>query len=212
MRRLEEEPVDTGATPSRFTTKRKIALGLGGVAALGIVGGVVLGKAAKTKEDDAFSLCPNPTTPCADAMRADGLIDDARSKALTANIAFGVAGAAAIGAAVLWFTGAPATTETSVAIVPAAHSATFAVSGRVLMKRLVLLALLASACHIGDVTFTPLGGGDVDDPTGTRRQARYDALPGPVPQSRGFAAAEGAGILSSTRRPMASSPRLKGAR
>ena len=125
-----DEPVDTTPTPSSFTTKRKIALGLGGVAALGIVGGVVLGKAAKTKEDDAFSLCPDPAMPCADAMRADALIDSARSKALTANIAFGVAGAAAIGAAVLWFTGAPSTSETSVAIVPSAHSTTIAVSGR----------------------------------------------------------------------------------
>jgi hypothetical protein len=31
---------------------------------------------------------------------------------------------------VLWFTGAPATTETSVAIIPSAHATTFAVSGR----------------------------------------------------------------------------------
>ncbi|NVB77056.1 MAG: hypothetical protein HOV81_01555 [Kofleriaceae bacterium] len=121
------EPVDH---PSTFTTKRKIALGVGGVAALGVVGGILFGKKAQRLEDDAYALCPDPATPCGNAAGAQGKLSSAQDKALFANVAFGVAGAAAIGAVVLWFTGAPDTAETSVAIVPSTHGTTFAVTGR----------------------------------------------------------------------------------
>jgi len=42
--------------------------------------------------------------PCEQAARANELLDSGRSRALGANIAFGLAA----GAGVLWFTGAPA--------------------------------------------------------------------------------------------------------
>jgi len=106
-----------GGAPSAFTGKRKLALGLAGVGLVAIGGGVVLGLSAKGLEDDAFALCPDPATPCADAAEAQDLTDRAGSRALFANVAYGVGGAAIVGAAVLWFTGAPAKSD-RVAVAP----------------------------------------------------------------------------------------------
>ena len=52
------------------------------------------------------------------------LVDRAASRARLANISFGVAGAAVIGAAVLWFTGAPRVREARIAITPSAGTTT----------------------------------------------------------------------------------------
>lgn len=109
--------VDTGS-PSMFTGKRKLALGLGGVGLVAIGAGVGLGLSAKGLQDDAYALCPDPAQPCGDAAKAQDLTDRANSRALYANIAYGVGGAAIVGAAVLWFTGAPAKSADAVAITP----------------------------------------------------------------------------------------------
>jgi len=69
------------------------------------VAGVVLGLSASAKQDDAHKLCPNMATPCAQADRANALLSTGRSRAVEANVAFGIGAAAAIGAGVLWFTG-----------------------------------------------------------------------------------------------------------
>jgi hypothetical protein len=53
--------------------------------------------------------------PCQEAPAANDRNQSARSRALDANIAFAVAGGAAIGAAVLWLTGTP---ESRVAVTP----------------------------------------------------------------------------------------------
>ena len=110
-------PIEGGGAPSMFTGKRKIALGLAGVGVAAIGAGIGLGLSAKGLEDDALALCPDPATPCADAAEAQDLADQGASRALVANIAYGVGGAAIVGAAVLWFTGAPPKAET-VAIAP----------------------------------------------------------------------------------------------
>lgn len=115
-----EEP-ETPAGPSMWTGKRKAAAALGGVAVASVVVGALLGKQATGKKDDAYALCPDPKTACAQADQANTLLDAADGRALGANICFGVAAAAAIGAGVLWFTGAPKP-ESSVAIVPGASS------------------------------------------------------------------------------------------
>lgn len=117
------QPAQRGddAPQSMFTTRRKIALGVAGASVIGIAAGVVLGNGAKGKEDDAFKLCPDPTMVCAQAAQANSLIQSSHSWALGANVAYGVAAAAAIGAGVLWFTGAPSAsnTETSrVSVMP----------------------------------------------------------------------------------------------
>jgi hypothetical protein len=88
-----------------------------------VVTGALLGASANSKRDDAFRRCPSPATPCADADQATAVLAASHSRALEANIAFGIAAAAAIGAAALWFTGAPdATSPTRIGVVPSAAS------------------------------------------------------------------------------------------
>jgi hypothetical protein len=99
----------------RFTGRRKIALAVGGVGLLAASAGMVLGVQSGGLDDDTYALCPSPSSPCSDAPEANDLNQRARSRALQANIAYGVAGGAAIAAAVLWLTGAP---ESRVAITP----------------------------------------------------------------------------------------------
>jgi len=126
-----EEHDTVAPQPSMWTGKRKAAVGLGAVAVVGVVAGALLGSSAKGKQNNAYSLCPDPMTPCTDAVQANQLISDGKSLALDANIAFGVAGVAAIAAGVLWFTGAPEHAH-GLAIVPHAASdrAGLAVVGR----------------------------------------------------------------------------------
>lgn len=99
---------DDHPTPSRFTTRRKFALAVaaGGLVAVGA--GIAFGVRSNGFEDDAAELCPTGVcaTP-AEADRANDLVDKAESNATYANIAFGVGAAAAVGAVVLWLTGAP---------------------------------------------------------------------------------------------------------
>jgi hypothetical protein len=106
-------------TPSMFTGKRKAALGVAGVGVVALAGGIVFGMQAKSLQSEAEELCPNPVG-CANAAEAQEKNDSGHSKALLANVAFGVGGAAVIGAAVLWFTGAPKATsaEESVGVAP----------------------------------------------------------------------------------------------
>jgi hypothetical protein len=125
----EDEGPERAPTSSSFTTKRKIALGVAaGAVAIGVVG-AVLGSSAKAKQSDAEKLCgPDPAVTCASADQANKLIKDGRSLALDANIAFGVAGAAAVVAGVLWFTGAPEARHVAVTITPQGTS--FAITGK----------------------------------------------------------------------------------
>jgi hypothetical protein len=100
-------------SPSMWTGRRKVALGIGGVAVGAFVAGAVLGSGANGLEDDAYLLCPDPQLACPSADRANDLIERAESRSLYANVAFGVGVGAAIGAAVLWFTGAPSSAESA---------------------------------------------------------------------------------------------------
>ena len=115
-----------------WTARRKVAIGAGGVAVVGLAAGIVLGVQAKGKQSDAHALCPDRQTPCAGADQAESLISTAQGRALGANVAFGVAGAAVIVAGVLWFTGAPERPSRGVAIVPsvASDTAQLTVMGR----------------------------------------------------------------------------------
>lgn len=110
---------ETSAPPSAWTGKRKAAAVAAGVALIGATGGAVLGVLSNHAQDDANRLCPQKL--CAnsgDATTATTDIHTAQSRALQANIAFGVAAAAVIGAGVLWLSGAPEHAH-GVAIAPA---------------------------------------------------------------------------------------------
>jgi len=91
---------------------------MAGASAAGLAAGIVLGTQATSKRDEAHQHCASTQTPCADAALANKLIDEAKGRALGANIAFGVAGALAIGAGILWFTGASETQARHVAVAP----------------------------------------------------------------------------------------------
>jgi hypothetical protein len=104
-------PPPTPASP-RFTPRRKIALAAGGVGVAAFAAGAILGVKARSLADDALTLCPMPTS-CATPKEANDLNQRARSRATLANVSYGVAAAAAVGAAVLWFTGAPHAAESS---------------------------------------------------------------------------------------------------
>lgn len=109
---------ETAVSPSMWTTKRKIAIGMAGGSAAGLAAGIVFGTQAKSKRDEAHQHCADTQTPCADADIANKLIDEAQGRALGANIAFGVATTMAIGAGVLWFTGAAEAPGRHVAVAP----------------------------------------------------------------------------------------------
>lgn len=88
-----------------FTTRRKIAFGVFGAAAIVAVTGAVFGESAKGQQSEAYRRCAEPATPCTQADQAEALIESGQRRALVANVAFGVAAAGAIGAGVLWLTG-----------------------------------------------------------------------------------------------------------
>jgi tetratricopeptide (TPR) repeat protein len=101
--RVDEKPEVTAT--SRWTGKRKLAVGLalGGVAALGA--GTVFAVQNQGYKDDASKLCPS--SPCDKADQANALSDRAGTRATLANISFGVGAGLVAGAVVLWFVGAP---------------------------------------------------------------------------------------------------------
>lgn len=109
----EPEAVATSANeeaneaPSAFTPRRKLALATAGVAVVALAGGLWLGNEAQRLESEAALLCPDPGAACPNGVQASERSERAGSRALFANVAYGVAGAAAITAAALWLTGAP---------------------------------------------------------------------------------------------------------
>ena len=127
-------PAPTSPSPppesSSWTGKRKVGVAMAGVAVLAGIGGVIFGEMANSKLADADAQCdPQRICPSAAALKAAN--DDhsaATARALDANIAFGVAGAAAITAGILWLTGAPE--RQSVAVGVAHGSAVLTLSGR----------------------------------------------------------------------------------
>jgi hypothetical protein len=96
---------DQGAT-SRFTGRRKAAIGVGAIGVVALGAGITLGLQAKDYETQANDLCP--ATSCGDdAAEGNALGDKARQRALFANVGYGTAAVAIGAAAVLWMTGAP---------------------------------------------------------------------------------------------------------
>lgn len=98
-----------------MTRQRKLAIGVGagGVALVGL--GIALGVSAKSLEDDAAAICP--TISCDRAEESNALIDRGKTRALYANVSFGVGAGAIVGAAVLWLTSS-STQRAKTALVP----------------------------------------------------------------------------------------------
>lgn len=119
-------PEEPGPEQSMFTTRRKIATGVGGVGVAALATGIVFGIQSKGFKNDAFALCPDPATPCGDGNRASALTDKGHSRAVLADVSFGVAAASLIGAGVLWYLGAPVDGDRSVAVTPRVGAGTAA--------------------------------------------------------------------------------------
>jgi hypothetical protein len=98
---------DAESPAGMFTTRRKVAIGVATLSAASLMTAIVLGTTANNRKNDAFALCPDPQTPCADAGRAYDLTVSGHRIAIGADVLLGCAGAASIVAGVLWLTGSP---------------------------------------------------------------------------------------------------------
>ena len=101
--------------PSPFTTRRIVALSVAGTGVLVAGASIYLGLDARSLHSDALATCPPAACTPAGAADAQNQNDRARSRALYANIGFGVSAAALATGVVLWMIGAP---ESPVAITP----------------------------------------------------------------------------------------------
>jgi hypothetical protein len=100
---------------SPFTPRRQLAIGVAaGGAAIGIVS-VVLGAGAQSLRDEAVSTCPPSACSPENARSAQDKNDQAHSRAMIANVGFGVAGLAIATGAVLWLTGRPESSRLAIA-------------------------------------------------------------------------------------------------
>lgn len=127
----EDDHEESEAPRSRWTTSRRVALATGAAGLVTVAAGVVFGLQSQGYKDDAARLCPS--TPCGDADQANALGDKADSRALFANVSYGAGAALIVGAAVLWYVGAPSSSQTDHAVVVPQINPTFAglaVSGR----------------------------------------------------------------------------------
>lgn len=98
-------PLAADPPPGGLALRRKVAIGAAGVGVAGGAAGVVLGLLAQRNEREAAQICPDRNA-CPGYLAARALNGSAYPEALAADIAYGVAAAAAVGAAILWFTGA----------------------------------------------------------------------------------------------------------
>jgi hypothetical protein len=118
---------------SRRHTRRVVALALGGVAVGLAAGGTVFGVRARSQYADARRVCGGVIDDCmADQVGASQqLVDRARSSGNVSSVVFGVAGATAVAAVVVWLT-APGLEARSIVIAPTAGGGALglAVGGR----------------------------------------------------------------------------------
>jgi hypothetical protein len=111
---------------SWFTTRRKLALAAAVVGVGAATTGVVFGIQSSRRDREARALCPSQDLGCDDAIRANDLNRRAQDRALQANVAYGIASAAAAAAAILWFTGGP---ESRIALAPQVGGAGLTMAG-----------------------------------------------------------------------------------
>ncbi|HTJ43431.1 MAG TPA: hypothetical protein VL463_15105 [Kofleriaceae bacterium] len=120
--------------PSWWNGKRKVMVASGGVGVLAIGAGVILGLQSKADENDALATC-DPASCSTDGETAANLLHQtAKRRALEANIAFAVGGAAVITAGIVWYLDhrdhRHPVDETAIRIVPTTGEATgFAIVG-----------------------------------------------------------------------------------
>lgn len=113
------EPSAPAVASPGWPMRRKVAIASAATAVAAVATGAVLGYRARRDHEDAHSICRTPPpSPCADAARANSLNRSAHNLSIGADVAFGVAGLAAIAAGLLWYTGSHDASQTAV-VVPA---------------------------------------------------------------------------------------------
>ncbi|HSR95875.1 MAG TPA: hypothetical protein VLM79_02340 [Kofleriaceae bacterium] len=122
-------PVEPDPIVARRHTRHVIALVIGGVALGAAAGGAVYGFDARSKYREAKKLCGGVIAECIpeEVDRSQQRVDAARTSAMRSNILFGAAGAAAIAAAIVWFT-APSPERKGVVLAPAIDSGSIGVA------------------------------------------------------------------------------------
>lgn len=128
-----DESATVEHAPSRWTAKRWIAVGLGGLAVAAAGGGVAFGLASEDLKTQAQDLCPS--SPCENAEEANRLGERADARATLANVSFASSAVLVVSAAVLWYVGGPSSSSPAdgpAAVVP---SVTPTSAGLVFTKR-----------------------------------------------------------------------------
>jgi len=87
-----------------WSTTRGVAVAIGVLGAGALVTGAYFGGQARDLQDQSDAICPTEACENGEALR---LNDDAKRSANRANLAFGLGGAAAVTAGVMWFLGKP---------------------------------------------------------------------------------------------------------
>ena len=100
--------------PGPFTGMRKASIGLAVAGVGGVVVGAIFGSKANDLEKQADAKCPTDACNDPTALQQNS---DARSDATIANVGFIGGGALVVGAAALWFLGAPKAAD-HVAVAP----------------------------------------------------------------------------------------------
>jgi hypothetical protein len=114
---------DAAALASRRRTRHVAALALGGVTLGVAAAGAVFGLDARSKYADARRVCGGVIEQCEPGQveASQGLVDRARSSGTVSSVLFGVAGATAITAVIVWFTApSPGAEGSAVVIAPMA--------------------------------------------------------------------------------------------
>ena len=101
-----EAEVAPSPPAAAWTLRRKLAVGSFVAGAAAAVTGTALAVWARRDHDQADQLCPmGPEVPCLNNARATSMGRSAHNLSIGADVAFGIAGAAVITGAILWFTG-----------------------------------------------------------------------------------------------------------
>jgi tetratricopeptide (TPR) repeat protein len=124
---LEKHTRPVSPPEVRWSARRKVSAGLAVTSVVAVGVGTWLGLTARNYENRAHEVCPNPLPRgCEDSNTGNGLLGSAGTFTTAANVTFGIAGASAITAGILWFTGDR--TRSTIAVVPTASAQGFAVT------------------------------------------------------------------------------------
>jgi hypothetical protein len=101
-----------------WSPRRKLAVGASALAVGAVAAGVVFTLQAKGFREDADKLCPTIGQACTESARAEVLSQKSNKRSQYAIASYAAGGALLVGAAVLWFTGAPSPDDDQAALVP----------------------------------------------------------------------------------------------